>query len=93
MDLLTSIAYTFKRFLKLELFFVFLTTGVRRSLCKRPDGIRQGYFEPQKDEFTVGSIVKYVCNGKYRLRGNAELMCTKDGKWSPTKLPRCTKSN
>ncbi|XP_020601058.1 fibropellin-3-like [Orbicella faveolata] len=68
-------------------------SGVRRSLCKRPDGIRQGYFEPQKDEFTVGSIVKYVCNGKYRLRGNAELMCTKDGKWSPTKLPRCTKSN
>ena len=79
--------------LKLELFFVFLTTGVRRPLCKRPSDIRQGAFTPQRDKFTVDSTVTYVCNDKYRLRGNSELTCSKNGKWSPTQLPRCTKSN
>ena len=77
----------------MELVFVFLTTGAKRPLCKRPGDIRQGVFMPQEDEFTVGSIVKYVCKDKYRLRGNAELKCNKDGTWSPTQLPRCTKSN
>lgn len=65
--------------------------GVRRPLCKRPGDIRQGAFTPQRDEFTVDSTVTYFCNDKYRLRGNSELTCSKDGKWSPTQLPRCTK--
>ncbi|XP_078357588.1 complement C2-like [Oculina patagonica] len=62
-----------------------------RQLCQRPQGISHGYFEPQDEDFTVGSTVKYFCNDKYRLRGNVELTCTENGKWSPKQLPRCTK--
>ncbi|KAJ7376255.1 EGF domain, unclasssified sub [Desmophyllum pertusum] len=64
---------------------------IKRKSCARPGSIRHGDFEPQGDDFTVGSTVKFFCKNKYRLRGNPELTCKANGQWSPKQQPRCTK--
>ncbi|XP_067863040.1 CUB and sushi domain-containing protein 2 [Heptranchias perlo] len=41
------------------------------------------------DQFTVGSTVRYHCNRRNRLIGNATRMCQLDGHWSGS-LPHCS---
>lgn len=59
--------------------------------CKTPRRIRNGDFEPHKDDYLVGTTVKYSCDDNYRLRGSAKVTCTNEKSWSPKKLPRCIK--
>lgn len=46
------------------------------------NGLRVG------DEFTVGSIVRYVCDAGFGLDGPADRECQVDGTWSGF-LPTC----
>lgn len=45
----------------------------------RPD---RGSIQLVNGTTTVGSKVKYQCDDDYWLVGAADLICTKDGKWS-----------
>ena len=69
-----------------------LTTDSTPLSCKTPRRIRNGDFEPHKDDYLVGTTVKYSCDDNYRLRGSAKVTCTNEKSWSPKKLPRCIKS-
>ncbi|XP_075409854.1 CUB and sushi domain-containing protein 2 isoform X3 [Tenrec ecaudatus] len=41
------------------------------------------------DSYTVGAVVRYSCNGKRTLVGNATRMCGLDGHWTGS-LPHCS---
>ncbi|XP_060061806.1 CUB and sushi domain-containing protein 2 isoform X4 [Erinaceus europaeus] len=43
------------------------------------------------DSYTMGAVVRYTCNGKRTLVGNATRMCGLDGHWTGS-LPHCSGS-
>lgn len=65
----------------------------RQIVCGRPPDLPNGYYEPTKIRYAIGSTVKYICNDNthYRLKRDPEVTCNENGEWSMRKRPRCTR--
>lgn len=61
--------------------------------CRRPRSIANGYFVPEKFQFSVeydvGQRLHYSCNPGYVLDGTPVQQCLDDGTWSPKIPPVC----
>lgn len=56
--------------------------------CGSPAQISHGGVKLLNGTTTVGSYVQYSCDQDYWVDGEAQQVCTKDGKWSH-KTPQC----
>ncbi|KAM9320161.1 membrane cofactor protein-like [Gastrophryne carolinensis] len=58
------------------------------QICKPPDAITDGSFEPVKDEYTYQDAVTYKCDKKLTLIGESTISCMEKGVWSHN-APKC----
>lgn len=68
-------------------------TCVQITGCQRPRAIVNGYYVPEKFqysvEFDIGQRLHYSCNPGYVLDGTSVQQCLEDGTWSPKIPPVC----
>ena len=50
--------------------------------CVTPPTPAFGDFQPGLDLYTMGTRIHYFCPQPYQLRGERELVCFPNGKWS-----------
>jgi len=49
--------------------------------CPEPV-LDNGFFQPERDEYTLGDVVNFVCNKGFTLNGEKRLKCGLKGEWS-----------
>ncbi|XP_054912829.1 membrane cofactor protein-like isoform X4 [Poeciliopsis prolifica] len=58
--------------------------------CSTPADILNGGFDPNKDSYFFGDVVRYSCNKGLVLDGSREITCSDNGNFSPSP-PNCVK--
>ncbi|XP_036590113.1 sushi domain-containing protein 6 [Trichosurus vulpecula] len=71
---------------------IFLGNGIA-SVCPRPPAPANGGFichpTPCKDPLTSGSVIEYLCDEGYMLKGDYKYLTCKDGEWNPAMEVSC----
>lgn len=58
------------------------------ATCKSPPTVVNGTFEPNKESYIYGEVVRYSCRKDDTLSGSASLACSEDGIFTPAP-PTC----
>ncbi|XP_068948089.1 sushi domain-containing protein 6 isoform X2 [Petaurus breviceps papuanus] len=70
----------------------FLGNGIA-SVCPRPPAPENGGFichpTPCKDPLASGSVIEYLCDEGYMLKGDYKYLTCKDGEWNPAMEVSC----
>ncbi|XP_068604173.1 C4b-binding protein alpha chain-like isoform X2 [Brachionichthys hirsutus] len=61
-------------------------------VCDPPPPVADGAFDPDKDEYLYGEVVRYNCQKDFTLAGAEVLSCSEDGTFRP-EAPECVKVN
>lgn len=56
--------------------------------CDPPSQIKDGSFDPEKDEYDHGDVVRYNCQKDLTLNGSKLTTCSDDGSFKPNP-PEC----
>ena len=66
----------------------FLFTGYYANSCPKPPALKNGVIKASR--YSVGSVIKYICNDGYILRGSSIRRCLSSRKWS-NRAPTCSR--
>ncbi|XP_073522973.1 C4b-binding protein alpha chain-like isoform X2 [Phyllobates terribilis] len=58
------------------------------QFCPSPPNIRNGYYNPDKEDYSYLDSVKYLCKGNLQIIGEHTLFCKEDGTWN-SNAPEC----
>uniref|UniRef100_A0A8D0GBW5 Sushi domain containing 6 n=1 Tax=Sphenodon punctatus TaxID=8508 RepID=A0A8D0GBW5_SPHPU len=79
-------------FLPLVIFNTFILDGLA-SVCPQPPEPENGGYvchpSPCKDPLTSGSVIEYLCDEGYMLKGDYKYLTCKNGEWNPAMLISC----
>ncbi|XP_044520736.1 sushi domain-containing protein 6 [Gracilinanus agilis] len=79
-------------FLPFMIISTFLGNGLA-SVCPRPPEPENGGFichpTPCKDPLASGSVIEYLCDEGYMLKGDYKYLTCKDGEWNPAMEVSC----
>ncbi|XP_032413617.1 membrane cofactor protein-like isoform X6 [Xiphophorus hellerii] len=57
-------------------------------MCTTPAPVANGTFDPHKDFYLFGEVVRYSCSKGLVLNGSKDIMCSNEGEFSPSP-PNC----
>lgn len=79
-------------FLPFIIISTFFGNGIA-SVCPRPPAPENGGFichpTPCKDPLAAGSVIEYLCDEGYMLKGDYKYLTCKDGEWNPAMEISC----
>lgn len=68
---------------------IYLPSGIK---CPAPDDVLFASFALSVPDPFVNTVLTYVCNSGYEIKGASTLTCLPNGKWSDG-APTCTSEN